>query len=523
MSKLGPCVVLAALWCAACTKPNPDLCCSSEADCEAQGIPADQMCTGGLVCRGNQCIAETCTTGADCDAAAPYCNAGGLCEPTCDTNAACPGFGGDAADALCSTTGQCVACETSLDCTDASLPACVANTCVQCATSADCTDASLPACVANTCVQCATSTDCGSDTPVCDANACRACGSDAECASGVCESTGACADAADVIYVDTTGSDTGTCTQAAPCAHLSYAVTQLQATRNIISIAPGDYADIKSAVPAASPATSIAIYGHGATLTEIATINSSIQPFSTSPLTYFVESSVSASIQDLTLETTLSDFALGITGLSGPNLLTNITVTNSNAGIYLQSTTTASKIYANNLAKLALSTATSLILDRAVIHDCAAGILIQGSIQATNLLVYNITGAPAINSLSSSGTIAFSTVANGNTSDPAGSDASGINCDETSALAVKNSILWTTGPRPPESGCVVSSSIASSPTITGAIDLDPKFVDPVLNDYHLQANSPAIDMATSGPTTDFEGDSRPQGPGYDVGADEHKP
>ena len=50
MSKLGAYLVVAAIACGACTKPNPDLCCSSAADCEAQGIPADQLCTGGLIC-----------------------------------------------------------------------------------------------------------------------------------------------------------------------------------------------------------------------------------------------------------------------------------------------------------------------------------------------------------------------------------------------------------------------------------------------------------------------------------------
>jgi predicted outer membrane repeat protein len=49
----------------------------------------------------------------------------------------------------------------------------------------------------------------------------------------------------------------------------------------------------------------------------------------------------------------------------------------------------------------------------------------------------------------------------------------------------------------------------------------PLFVNPALGDYHLAENSPAIDAGTdAGITTDFEGDVRPQGNGFDIGFDE---
>jgi len=49
---------------------------------------------------------------------------------------------------------------------------------------------------------------------------------------------------------------------------------------------------------------------------------------------------------------------------------------------------------------------------------------------------------------------------------------------------------------------------------------DPKFVDPAAADFHLEANSPAIDTGSSidAPSSDFDGDSRPQGAGHDIGA-----
>jgi len=58
---------------------------------------------------------------------------------------------------------------------------------------------------------------------------------------------------------------------------------------------------------------------------------------------------------------------------------------------------------------------------------------------------------------------------------------------------------------------------------TGTINLwgDPDFVDPDAGDYHIGPGSAARDMGTpAGVTADIDGDPRPMGHGYDVGADE---
>ena len=82
---------------------------------------------------------------------------------------------------------------------------------------------------------------------------------------------------------------------------------------------------------------------------------------------------------------------------------------------------------------------------------------------------------------------------------------------------ITNSIMW--GDTPDE----FASDGYASPNVTysdvqggfagvGNIDADPLFVDPANNDFHLSAESPAIDTGSNSapnlPTHDFEGDSR---------------
>ncbi|MBG0770578.1 MAG: hypothetical protein H0S82_02665, partial [Anaerolineaceae bacterium] len=50
---------------------------------------------------------------------------------------------------------------------------------------------------------------------------------------------------------------------------------------------------------------------------------------------------------------------------------------------------------------------------------------------------------------------------------------------------------------------------------------DPGFVDAASDNYHINSDSPAVDAGTSvALSEDYDGDSRPLGGGYDIGADE---
>jgi hypothetical protein len=108
----------------------------------------------------------------------------------------------------------------------------------------------------------------------------------------------------------------------------------------------------------------------------------------------------------------------------------------------------------------------------------------------------------------------------------AGGMYNGYTCSST----VTNSILWGDGPWEildesllqslTPSVTVIYSDIQGGYTGTGNINADPMFVSPASGDFHLRQGSPCIDTGTlsGAPSTDLEGNSRPQGDGYDMGA-----
>ncbi|HEX4421508.1 MAG TPA: hypothetical protein VH165_26515, partial [Kofleriaceae bacterium] len=172
-----------------CTKPNPEACCETDAQCAMLGVTAHRPCVAGQACASTTltCMAAECETSADCTSPDAAVCINRLCVGACQSNADCAGL---TDKPLClAATGQCVGC---LD-----------------------------------------ATTCPSDQAFCDADthACRGCQRDDECASGVCvEADGVCATSDQLLFVSSVGADTGDCV-AAPCASVGYALQKVTGQR----------------------------------------------------------------------------------------------------------------------------------------------------------------------------------------------------------------------------------------------------------------------------------------------------
>ncbi len=107
--------------------------------------------------------------------------------------------------------------------------------------------------------------------------------------------------------------------------------------------------------------------------------------------------------------------------------------------------------------------------------------------------------------------------------------AGGIYNRLSSQTTVTNCIMWGDWPfeivnqEAPSTSLITYSDIQGGYMGTGNIAKDPMFESPATGDFHIIRGSPCIDKGTSNgaPNTDFEGDPRPQGTGYDIGADEY--
>jgi serine protease len=127
-------------------------------------------------------------------------------------------------------------------------------------------------------------------------------------------------------------------------------------------------------------------------------------------------------------------------------------------------------------------------------------------------------------------TIINSTIS-GNSADAVGDGGGGIRSSVDASPTVFNTILWgnTAGGSPDEISVedasihITYSDIQGGYTDTGNIACDPYFVGN--GDYHLTDSSCCIDAGTAdgAPDLDIDGDSRPQGDGYEMGADEFQP
>jgi len=87
---MGRWLILAILVVGACTKRNPGVCCTTESDCEAKGLPVGTDCGDGATCVRNGCVPNvSCQSESDCEAPTALCDLASNTCVECKTNADC--------------------------------------------------------------------------------------------------------------------------------------------------------------------------------------------------------------------------------------------------------------------------------------------------------------------------------------------------------------------------------------------------------------------------------------------------
>ena len=195
-------------------------------------------------------------------------------------------------------------------------------------------------------------------------------------------------------------------------------------------------------------------------------------------------------------------------------IVNSILYNNHASGIQVYSTTTApdgcvvqnNRVYANGTSGLVLSATNALASNNVIYNNHTAAGNLLGKAKSA-LKVGGISNGVKLYNNTVYGQKA-------NSSDKGIEVSSGVANSE-----VKNNIAYNNAKN-------LSTSGTNTILVNNLTTTDPQFVDaPVTTDFHLQATSPAIDAGVSLPSvpTDYDGNPRPQGLAYDIGAYEFVP
>lgn len=342
--------------------------------------------------------------------------------------------------------------------------------------------------------------------------------------------SGACVAAASVLYASPTGSAVAACTQDEPCT-LPRAVTVASTAglSKLLRLVPGTYGD---PLEVQGPA-SLRIVGTGAELG--ATSGMRVVGGATVEIR-------GLAIRSSTLGGTGTDVVCGDQNIAIPK--SSLTLRESIVAITgpshrIRAFRCNLRIERSTSGPTSLNTDSTFEADRVRFHHTLpTGFPHFGervSVRITNSVFEDIDLSFATSDMTAPGSQFFYAF---NTFVFRGSSGAQV-CEVSPSGAIRdvrfeNNVFFaapTTGlpfvVRP--TGCTFVNNVLfpqDSPVVNNTI-ADPLFVDFMARDYHLQANSPAVNTAvpSTGLSTphDHDGVARPQGPAHDIGAFERVP
>lgn len=307
-----------------------------------------------------------------------------------------------------------------------------------------------------------------------------------------------------MVYLHPDGVDALPCSRSAPCENIYFAVAQTDSTRSHVVFLPGTYQfNNAPGIHAGSTTTpSLTLHGSGSTLRAANT-----------------DGLLSVTRQALLRDFTFDNTAGNALYANGTIVLEGITLRGPNC-LYASGNVTMRDVHIRSTGTGLTSGTGAVKWDGGSIRGGTNAIrAFRTAFDVRNVIIAETSGV-ALDVEETSGTMEFVTLAHNGTS--VGTGPTAVRCPFPSSLSFRSSILWTPGlvTPPVEGSCQVTASIVGPTGMAGNTNANPVFVNVVASDYRISAGSPARDVANAGPALDFEGQPRPAGTGFDLGADE---